>query len=41
LVAVPYDNLKIQADNGRVQKVTLPGASRDELKRLAEFRYPS
>ena len=41
LVAVPYDNLKIQADNGRVQKVALPGASRDELKRLAEFRYPS
>jgi hypothetical protein len=23
----------------RVQKVALPGASRDQLKRLAEFRY--
>jgi sporulation protein YlmC with PRC-barrel domain len=41
LVAVPYDSLKIQEDNGRVQKIALPGASRDELKRLAEFRYPS
>jgi sporulation protein YlmC with PRC-barrel domain len=41
LVAVPYDSLQIQENDGRVQKVALPGASRDELRRLAEFRYPS
>lgn len=41
LVAVPYDNLKIDQENGKVQKVELPGASRDELKRLAEFKYPT
>ena len=41
LVAVPYDSLKIDQEAGKVQKVELPGASRDELKRLAEFRYPT
>jgi sporulation protein YlmC with PRC-barrel domain len=41
LVAVPYESLKIQEENGKVQKIALPGASRDELKRLAEFRYSS
>jgi sporulation protein YlmC with PRC-barrel domain len=38
LVAVPYDNLVID-DNGN--KITLPGASKDELKKLSEFRYQS
>jgi sporulation protein YlmC with PRC-barrel domain len=38
LVVVPYESLVID-DNG--QKVTLPGASKDELKKLAEFNYPS
>jgi sporulation protein YlmC with PRC-barrel domain len=41
LVAVPYDSLKIDQDAGKVQKVELPGASHDELKRLAEFKYPA
>jgi sporulation protein YlmC with PRC-barrel domain len=38
LVAVPYDSLVID-DAG--QKVTLPGASKDELKKLSEFNYPA
>jgi sporulation protein YlmC with PRC-barrel domain len=38
-VAVPYDSLKIDEQNGKVQKVELPGASADQLKKLAEFRY--
>jgi sporulation protein YlmC with PRC-barrel domain len=36
LVAIPYDSLKV-ADDGK--KVELPGASKDELKKLAEFKY--
>jgi hypothetical protein len=36
LVAVPYDSLKVD-DGGR--KVVLPGATKDELKNLAEFKY--
>jgi sporulation protein YlmC with PRC-barrel domain len=38
LVAVPYDSLVID-DNG--QKITLPGASKDELKKLSKFSYPA
>jgi sporulation protein YlmC with PRC-barrel domain len=38
LVAVPYDSLVID-DTGR--KITLPGASKDELKKLSEFNYPA
>jgi sporulation protein YlmC with PRC-barrel domain len=38
LVAVPYDSLVID-DTG--QKVTLPGATKDELKKLSEFNYPA
>jgi hypothetical protein len=41
LVAVPYDSLHIDEQNGRVQKVELPGATKDQLQRLAEFRYRS
>ncbi|HYZ31740.1 MAG TPA: PRC-barrel domain-containing protein [Crenalkalicoccus sp.] len=36
LVAVPFENLKINDSDG---KITLPGASRDQLKRLPEFAY--
>lgn len=38
LVAVPYENLVID-DKG--QKITLPGASKEALKNLAEFRHTS
>jgi sporulation protein YlmC with PRC-barrel domain len=38
LIAVPYDSLVID-DKG--QKVTLPGASKDELKKLSQFNYPA
>ena len=38
LVAVPYDSLVIDE---AAQKVTLPGASKDELKKLSEFSYPA
>jgi len=38
LVVVPYDSLVID-DKG--QKITLPGASKDELKKLSEFHYPA
>ena len=38
LVAVPYDSLVID-DTGR--KITLPGASKDELKKLSQFNYPA
>jgi hypothetical protein len=36
LIAVPYDVLQID-DAGK--KITLPGASKDELKNLPEFTY--
>jgi sporulation protein YlmC with PRC-barrel domain len=36
LVVVPYENLNID-ENGT--KITLPGASKDELKKLSEFQY--
>jgi sporulation protein YlmC with PRC-barrel domain len=36
LVAMPYESLRI-SDGGR--KIELPGASRDELRKLSEFRY--
>jgi sporulation protein YlmC with PRC-barrel domain len=38
LVAVPYDSLKIDEAG---KKVVLPGASKDELKKLADFKYLS
>jgi sporulation protein YlmC with PRC-barrel domain len=38
LVAVPFDSLTID-DTG--SKITLPGASKDELKKLSEFHYRS
>jgi hypothetical protein len=36
LIAVPVDELQID-DQGK--KITLPGASQDELKKLPEFKY--
>jgi sporulation protein YlmC with PRC-barrel domain len=38
LVSVPYDSLVID-DAG--QKITLPGASKDALKKLSQFNYPA
>ena len=35
-VAVPYDSLKISEDG---KQIVLPHASKDELKKLAEFKY--
>jgi len=37
-VAVPYDSL-VMDDAG--QKITLPGGSKDELKKLSQFNYPA
>lgn len=36
LVAVPFDSLDF---SGRDGKIILPGATKDELKRLPEFNY--
>jgi len=38
LVAVPFDSLVI---DDKKRKITLPGASKDELKKLSEFNYPA
>ena len=38
LVVVPYDSLQIDETG---QKITLPGASKDELKKLSQFNYPA
>jgi sporulation protein YlmC with PRC-barrel domain len=38
LVAVPFDSLVI---DDKAQKITLPGASKDELKKLSDFNYPA
>jgi hypothetical protein len=37
LIAVPYQSLRIA---GPRANIILPGASNEELRRLAEFRYP-
>jgi hypothetical protein len=37
LVAVPYSSLVIDDTGAKIQ---LPGATRDELKKLGEFKYP-
>jgi hypothetical protein len=36
LVAVPYDSLLIDDEGSKIQ---LPGASKDALKKLTEFKY--
>src|SRR3954453_9536716 len=38
LVAVPFQSLLIDDSDG---KITLPGATQDELKKLPEFKYES
>jgi sporulation protein YlmC with PRC-barrel domain len=38
LVAVPYQSVQISEDG---KKLVLPGASKDELKKLSEFKYES
>ena len=38
LVAVPYDSLVIDDEGSKIQ---LPGASKDELRKLPELRYRS
>jgi sporulation protein YlmC with PRC-barrel domain len=38
LVAVPFDSLVI---DDKAQKITLPGATKDELKKLSQFNYPA
>jgi sporulation protein YlmC with PRC-barrel domain len=35
LVAVPYETLKISSGN----KIQLPGATKEELQKLTEFKY--
>jgi sporulation protein YlmC with PRC-barrel domain len=40
LVAVPYDSLELERDDGKT-RIILPGASRDALEKLPEFRYES
>ena len=37
-VALPYDSLHISEDG---KKIVLPGASKDELKKLSQFNYPA
>lgn len=36
LIATPFDQLKLDDEKG---KIVLPGASKDELRKLPEFRY--
>jgi sporulation protein YlmC with PRC-barrel domain len=38
LIVVPYESLTID-DTGK--KIVLPGASKDELKKLNEYKYPA
>jgi sporulation protein YlmC with PRC-barrel domain len=38
MVAVPFDSLVI---DDKERKITLPGATKDELKKLSEFNYPA
>ena len=38
LVVVPYDSFVIDETG---QKITMPGASKDELKKLSAFNYPA
>ena len=38
LVAVPYDDLHLEADNNQT-KITMPGASKDSLNAMPTFTY--
>jgi hypothetical protein len=39
LVAVPYDSLVIDQSGNKINKIALPGASKEQLQKLAELRY--
>jgi sporulation protein YlmC with PRC-barrel domain len=39
LVAVPYDSLTIDQNGNKIAKIELPGASKDQLEKLAEFHF--
>lgn len=39
LVAVPYDSLTIDESGNKIAKIELPGASKDQLEKLAEFHF--
>jgi sporulation protein YlmC with PRC-barrel domain len=39
LVAVPYDSLTINETQNKIAKIELPGASKDQLEKLAEFHF--
>jgi sporulation protein YlmC with PRC-barrel domain len=39
LVAVPYDSLTIDQKGNKIEKIALPGASKEQLQKLTEFRY--
>jgi sporulation protein YlmC with PRC-barrel domain len=41
LIAVPYDSLVIDHSGNKIDKIALPGASKEELQKLGEFRYGS
>ena len=41
LVAVPYDSLVIDHSGNKIDEIALPGASKEELQKLAAFRYSS
>jgi hypothetical protein len=40
-VAIPYDSLHVDEKDGKVAKIELQGASSDQLRQLAEIRYPT
>jgi sporulation protein YlmC with PRC-barrel domain len=39
LVAVPYDSLTIDETGNKIAKIELPGGSKDQLEKLAEFHF--
>jgi sporulation protein YlmC with PRC-barrel domain len=41
LVAVPYETLVLSEEKGRIAKIVLPGATKEALMNLAEFKYAS
>jgi sporulation protein YlmC with PRC-barrel domain len=41
LVAVPYQTLVLSEEKGKIAKIVLPGATKEALMNLAEFKYAS
>jgi hypothetical protein len=39
LVAVPYSTLQVSADGSAGNRFVLPGATKDQLKAMPEFKY--